>query len=83
MKKNYLHTTILKFLLEKHKEELDELENEDTNQPDEDVVDEIDNEMKKKEKLREIKPDEDPEDTNLDEVIKEYFRQQEKRNKRK
>ena len=39
--------------------------------------------MKKKEKLREIKPDEDPEDTNLDEVIKEYFRQQEKRNKRK
>ena len=83
MKKNYLHTTILKFLLEKHKEELDELENEDTNQPDEDVVDEIDNEMKKKEKLREIKPNEDPEDTNLDEVIKEYFRQQEKRKKRK
>ena len=78
MKKNYLHTTILKFLLEKHNEELDELENEDTNQPDE-----IDNEMKKKEKLREIKPDEDPEETNLDEVIKEYFRQQEKRKKKK
>lgn len=80
MKKNYLHTTILKFLLEKHKEELEELENEDTNQPDEDV---IDNEIKTKDKLKAIKPDEDPEDTNLDEVIKEYFKQQEKRKKKK
>lgn len=78
MRKNYLHTSILKFLLERHKEELEELEtDEETNKPDQDLIDETDKEMAKKKKK------EEEDEKTLDDVVKEYIEYYDRQKKNK
>ena len=66
-KRKHLQTNFFKFIVEKYNKEIqDELNDEETNLPDEELIDDIDDIEEPKRKLKE------DEDLNLDELIEEY-----------
>lgn len=94
--KKHLHTNFLKFIVEKYNAEIQELPEEETNFPDEKVVDEFDKILGYGENENDEVQDEEetPEDDDesIDDLIKEYRRIEKKykmktngsiRNKRK
>lgn len=65
--RKHLQTNFFKFIVEKYNKEIqDELNDEETNLPDEELIDEIDDIEEPKEKLKK------DDDLNLDELIEEY-----------
>ena len=69
-KRKHLQTNFFKFIVEKYNKEIqDELNDEETNLPDEELIDEIDDIEEPIEPKRKLKEDED---LNLDELIEEY-----------
>ncbi len=68
--KTHIKTKFLHFIFEKYNKEIqDELNDEETNLPDEELIDEIDDIEEPIEPKRKLKEDED---LNLDELIEEY-----------
>ncbi len=66
-KRKHLQTNFFKFIVEKYNKEIqDELNDEETNLPDEELIDDIDDIEEPKRKLKE------DDDLNLDELIEEY-----------
>ena len=66
-KRKHLQTNFFKFIVEKFNKEIqDELNDEETNLPDEELIDDIDDIEEPKRKLKE------DDDLNLDELIEEY-----------
>ena len=66
-KRKHLQTNFFKFIVEKYNKEIqDELNDEETNLPDEELIDDIDDIEEPKGKLKE------DDDLNLDELIEEY-----------
>ena len=66
-KRKLLQTNFFKFIVEKYNKEIqDELNDEETNLPDEELIDDIDDIEEPKRKLKE------DDDLNLDELIEEY-----------
>ncbi len=66
-KRKHLQTNFFKFIVEKYNKEIqDELNDEETNLPDEELIDDIDDIEEPKIKLKE------DDDLNLDELIEEY-----------
>ena len=66
-KRKHLQTNFFKFIVEKYNKEIqDELNDEETNPPDEELIDDIDDIEEPKRKLKE------DDDLNLDELIEEY-----------
>lgn len=76
MKKRYLQTNFIKFLIEKHKNMIQELPEEETNLSDNKLSDEFDRIINGEEAQEEIQDEvqEEPEndDENIDDLIKEY-----------
>ncbi len=67
IKRKHLQTNFFKFIVEKYNKEIqDELNDEETNLPDEKLIDDIDDIEEPKRKLKE------DDDLNLDELIEEY-----------
>jgi hypothetical protein len=65
--RKHLQTNFFKFIVEKYNKEIqDELNDEETNLPDEELIDDIDDIEEPKGKLKE------DDDLNLDELIEEY-----------
>lgn len=65
--KTHIKTKFLHFIFEKYNKEIqDELNDEETNLPDEEIIDDIDDIEEPKRKLKE------DDDLNLDELIEEY-----------
>ena len=65
--RKHLQTNFFKFIVEKYNKEIqDELNDEETNLPDEELIDDIDDIEEPKRKLKE------DDDLNLDELIEEY-----------
>ena len=65
--KTHIKTKFLHFIFEKYNKEIqDELNDEETNLPDEELIDDIDDIEEPKRKLKE------DDDLNLDELIEEY-----------
>lgn len=73
-KKKHLHTNFIKFIVEKYNTEIQELPEEETNYPDEKLVDEFDEIMGYGENDEVQDEEETPEndDENIDDLIKEY-----------
>lgn len=70
--KTHIKTKFLHFIFEKYKDELnDELNDEETNLPDEEMIDEIENDEVLKDKNDEVLKDNEDE-LNLEELIEEY-----------
>jgi hypothetical protein len=66
-KRKHLQTNFFKFIVEKYNKEIqDELNDEETNLPDEELIDDMDDIEEPKRKLKE------DDDLNLDELIEEY-----------
>ena len=66
-KRKHLQTNFFKFIVEKYNKEIqDELNDEETNLPDEELIDDINDIEEPKGKLKE------DDDLNLDELIEEY-----------
>lgn len=76
MKKKYLQTNFIKFLIEKYEKEIQELPKEETNLSDNKLSDEFDRIINGEEEREEIQDEvqEEPEndDENIDDLIKEY-----------
>ena len=76
MKKRYLQTNFIKFLIEKYEKEIQELPEEETNLSDNKLSDEFDRIINGEEEREEIQDEvqEEPEnnDENIDDLIKEY-----------
>jgi hypothetical protein len=76
MKKRYLQTNFIKFLIEKYEKEIQELPEEETNLSDNKLSDEFDRIINGEEEREEIQDEvqEEPEDNdeNIDDLIKEY-----------
>jgi hypothetical protein len=76
MKKRYLQTNFIKFLIEKYEKEIQELPEEETNLSDNKLSDEFDRIINGDESQEEIQDElqEEPEDNdeNIDDLIKEY-----------
>jgi gas vesicle protein len=76
MKKRYLQTNFIKFLIEKYEKEIQELPEEETNLSDNKLSDEFDRIINGEEAQEEIQDEvqEEPEDNdeNIDDLIKEY-----------
>lgn len=76
MKKRHLQTNFIKFLIEKYENEIKELTDEETNIPNEKIVDDFDKIINGDEAQEEIEDEvqEEPEkdDENIDDLIKEY-----------
>ncbi len=76
MKKRYLQTNFIKFLIEKYEKEIQELPEEETNLSDNKLSDEFDKIINGEEAQEEIQDEvqEEPEDNdeNIDDLIKEY-----------
>ena len=76
MKKKYLQTNFIKFLIEKYEKEIQELPEEETNLSDNKLSDEFDRIINGEEEREEIQDEvqEEPEndDENIDDLIKEY-----------
>lgn len=76
MKKRYLQTNFVKFLIEKYEKEIQELPDEETNLSDNKLSDEFDRIINGEEAQEEIQDEvqEEPEndDENIDDLIKEY-----------
>ena len=69
-RKSSLHTSFYKFIVEKYNKEIqDEMNDEETNLPDEEIIDDIDSIEEPTDPKRKIKEDED---FNLEELIEEY-----------
>jgi hypothetical protein len=68
--RKHLQTNFFKFIVEKYNKEIqDELNDEETNLPDEELIDNIDDIEEPTEPKNKIKDDDD---LNLDELIEEY-----------
>jgi hypothetical protein len=68
--RKHLQTNFLKFIVEKYNKEIqDELNDEETNLPDDELIDDIDDIEEPTEPKRRLKEDDD---LNLDELIEEY-----------
>jgi gas vesicle protein len=76
MKKRYLQTNFIKFLIEKYEKEIEELPEEETNLSDNKLSDEFDRIINGEDAQDEIQDEvqEEPEDNdeNIDDLIKEY-----------
>jgi gas vesicle protein len=76
MKKRYLQTNFIKFLIEKYEKEIQELPEEETNLSDNKLSDEFDRIINGEDEQEEIQDEvqEEPEDNdeNIDDLIKEY-----------
>lgn len=76
MKKRYLQTNFIKFLIEKYEKEIQELPEEETNLSDNQLSDEFDKIINGEDAQEEIQDEvqEEPEDNdeNIDDLIKEY-----------
>ena len=76
MKKRYLQTNFIKFLIEKYEKEIQDLPEEETNLSDNKLSDEFDRIINGEEEREEIQDEvqEEPEndDENIDDLIKEY-----------
>lgn len=76
MKKRYLQTNFIKFLIEKYEKEIQELPEEETNLSDNKLSDEFDRIINGEDEREEIQDEvqEEPEDNdeNIDDLIKEY-----------
>lgn len=76
MKKRYLQTNFIKFLIEKYEKEIQELPEEKTNLSDNKLSDEFDRIINGEDEREEIQDEvqEEPEndDENIDDLIKEY-----------
>lgn len=76
MKKRYLQTNFIKFLIEKYEKEIQELPEEETNLSDNKLSDEFDRIINGEDEQEEIQDEvqEEPEenDENIDDLIKEY-----------
>ena len=76
MKKRYLQTNFIKFLIEKYEKEIQELPEEETNLSDNKLSNEFDRIINGEEEREEIQDEvqEEPEndDENIDDLIKEY-----------
>lgn len=76
MKKRYLQTNFIKFLIEKYEKEIQELPEEETNLSDNKLSDEFDRIINGEGAQEEIQDEvqEEPEDNdeNIDDLIKEY-----------
>ena len=76
MKKRYLQTNFIKFLIEKYEKEIQDLPEEETNLSDNKLSDEFDRIINGEEAQEEIQDEvqEEPEndDENIDDLIKEY-----------
>ena len=95
--KKHLHTNFIKFIVEKYNTEIQELPEEETNCPDEKLVDDFDkilgygDEQDDEVQDEEETPENDDDDDTVDDLIKEYRSLQKKykmktngiRNKRK
>jgi hypothetical protein len=69
-KRKHLQTNFFKFIVEKYNKEIqDELNDEETNLPDEELIDNIDDIEEQTKPKRRLKEDDD---LNLDELIEEY-----------
>ena len=71
MKKN-IQTRFYKFVLEKYGKKEDNITDEETNIPDEDIIDEIENDEVLKDKNNKVKTKDNEDDFNLEELIEEY-----------
>jgi len=76
MKKRYLQTNFIKFLIEKYEKEIQELPEEETNLSDNKLSDEFDRiingEEAQEEIQDEVQEEPDNDDENIDDLIKEY-----------
>lgn len=70
-KRPHLHTTFLKYLLEKHNE-TQELPEEETNIPDNKLSDEFDKIINGDEVQDEVQDETENDDENIDDLIEEY-----------
>jgi hypothetical protein len=72
-KRKHLQTNFFKFIVEKYNKEIqDELNDEETNIPDEEMIDEIENDEVLKDKNDEVKTKDKEDELNLEELIEEY-----------
>jgi hypothetical protein len=76
MKKKYLQTNFIKFLIEKYEKEIQELPEEETNLSDNKLSDEFDRiingEEEREEIQDEVQEEQENDDENIDDLIKEY-----------
>jgi hypothetical protein len=70
--KKHIETRFYKFVSEKYSKSKDYLTDEETNIPDEDIIDEIENDEVLKDKNDEVKTKNNEDEVNLDELIEEY-----------
>lgn len=79
MKKKYLETNFIKFIVEKYKKEIQELPDEETNVSNKEIVDEFDEIINAKEiEKDEVQDETYNEDDLLENLIKEYNQLQKK-----
>lgn len=79
MKKKYLETNFIKFILEKYKKEIQELPDEESNVSNKEIVDEFDETINAKEiEKDEVQSETDNEDDLVENLIKEYNQLQKK-----
>lgn len=79
MKKKYLETNFIKFLVDKHQNKIQELPDEETNVSNKEIVDEFDEIINAKEiEKDEVQDGTDNEDDLVEDLIKEYNQLQKK-----
>lgn len=79
MKKKYLETNFIKFLVDKHQNKTQELPDEETNVSNKEIVDEFDEIINAKEiEKDEVQDGTDNEDDLVEDLIKEYNQLQKK-----
>ena len=82
-RKKFLHTNFVKFLTEKYKEELQEIQDEaqDEIENDEDLIDEVQPQVQAQEEQEDETQNEDEDD--FDKLVREYNELEKKYNKKK
>ncbi|WP_422854649.1 hypothetical protein [Flavobacterium sp.] len=70
--KKHIQTRFYKFILEKYGKQKEDITDEETNIPDEEIIDEIENDEVLKDKNDEVKTKKNEDELDLDELIEEY-----------